>query len=48
MKTFPITLLFAMAAGIFALPSEKSPSIDVIADDTFTYTGQATVSLASH
>lgn len=44
MKTFEtITLIFALAAGISALPAENGPSVDVIADGEFTYTGQATV-----
>lgn len=44
MKTVQtLTLLFAIAAGISALPSENNPSIDVIADGKFTYTGQSTV-----
>ncbi|KAB5566739.1 hypothetical protein GE09DRAFT_1211801 [Coniochaeta sp. 2T2.1] len=43
MKTFQtLALLFAIAAGVSALPSENSPSIDVITDGTFTYTGTAT------
>jgi hypothetical protein len=45
MKTFQaITLFFAMAAGVSALPLENSPSVDFIVDGTFSYTGQATVS----
>jgi hypothetical protein len=47
MKTFqPITLLFAIAASVSALPSENAPSVDVITDGEFTYSGQATVSLS--
>jgi hypothetical protein len=45
MKPFQsLTLIFAMATGISALPSENGPSVEVIADGQFTYTGQATVS----
>ncbi|OIW25347.1 hypothetical protein CONLIGDRAFT_685197 [Coniochaeta ligniaria NRRL 30616] len=43
MKTFQtITLLFTIAAGISALPSENGPSVDIITDGDFNYTGQAT------
>lgn len=44
MKTFEtITLLFAIAAGISAHPAENGPSVDIVTDGEFTYTGQATV-----
>jgi hypothetical protein len=45
MKAFQnISLLIAVVAGVSALPSENGPSVDVITEGTFTYTGQATVS----